>query len=392
MSRPSRLARASHVWHIPLGTISSWWRSAHMALPVITQLDHQKCRKAYRQVVTLVSFNETCNYNSRCLVILFSPSNLGTSIYVCCLQVKRDLSVSLAGPGGGLRSLGVPGGAGGLYGGRVVGVTAVVALALIFPDRGETVPPLFQKVICYIDTPVQSILLSDFLRSFTCDRFFANGANECASLEIPPAVALPLTPLVWIHRFCHLRTVCVLSHSSFELVHGLNGMDQRAISDDRSVPLNELIWFMASEKPLCVPSLIVSTDLSNPVNRFDGEGSPLTLTTVPTASGLSYATREAQPIRSQIFRYGKGVSRGVEIGRRYETVHRIPASTLPTTSPCSVQGGVWFDLFFLVAVGERQTSIKTHFTSSFWEVEAHLFFRIISNSVRSVSLIARIPV
>lgn len=31
----------------------------------------------------------------------------------------------------------------------MAGVSAVVALALIFPDRGETVPPLFQKV-CWV--------------------------------------------------------------------------------------------------------------------------------------------------------------------------------------------------------------------------------------------------
>lgn len=88
--------------------------------------------------------------------VLLFPS-MRQLVYMCCLQVKRDIGVSLAGPGRGLRSLGVPGGGGMIYRGRVVGVTAVVALALIFPDRGETVPPLFQKVICYIDTPIQSV-------------------------------------------------------------------------------------------------------------------------------------------------------------------------------------------------------------------------------------------
>ncbi|CAM9986060.1 unnamed protein product, partial [Ectocarpus fasciculatus] len=52
-------------------------------------------------------------------------------------------------------------------GGRMVGVPAVVALALIFPDRGETVPPMFQKVRRR-GTPVDLNAGTNGERSFLC--------------------------------------------------------------------------------------------------------------------------------------------------------------------------------------------------------------------------------
>ncbi|CAM9688261.1 unnamed protein product, partial [Ectocarpus sp. 4 AP-2014] len=52
-------------------------------------------------------------------------------------------------------------------GGRMVGVPAVVALALIFPDRGETVPPMFQKVRRR-GTPVDLNAGTNGERSYLC--------------------------------------------------------------------------------------------------------------------------------------------------------------------------------------------------------------------------------
>lgn len=74
---------------------------------------------------------------------------MGQYVYIA---VKRDVSAfcgssaaAAAAAAAGKESC-AGGGPGGVRGRRVVGGAAVVALALIFPDRGETVPPLFQKV------------------------------------------------------------------------------------------------------------------------------------------------------------------------------------------------------------------------------------------------------